>query len=150
MKIERFMVGPLETNCYLVNCEKTNESVIVDPGGISDELLKSVKRRSLQAILLTHGHFDHIGGVAAVAGTCGAPIKIHKLDASMLTDPVHNGSYMIGTKIKAPEASEFLSDGDEITFGESSLKVIHTPGHSRGSISFVDDGHFVIAGDTGA
>ena len=66
----------------------------------------------------------------------------------MLTDPILNGSFMIGTEIKISEPSGFLSEGDNITFGESSLTVINTPGHTKGGVSFVSDGEFVIAGDT--
>ena len=148
MKVELFTVGPLGTNCYLVTCEKTNQSVIVDPGGISEKLIEAVKKTDLSSILLTHGHFDHIQGVGEIAEITGAPVMIHQLDSYMLTDPVHNGSFMIGAEIKAPEASQFLCGGDEVTFGESSLKVVHTPGHTEGGISFVDDNNFIIGGDT--
>ena len=148
MNVVRFTVGPLQTNCYLVTCDKTQQSVIIDPGGISDELTDAVNGSSITAILLTHGHFDHIEGVGVIAGMTGAPIKIHHSDSSMLTDPIMNGSFMFGTEIKAPEASESLSDGEEVTFGESSLKVVHTPGHTAGGVSFVDDNHFIVGGDT--
>ena len=148
MKVERFIVGSLYTNSYLVTCEKKNESVLIDPGDVSQELIEKVKEISLQAILLTHGHFDHIGGVNTIIDETGAPVLIHSLDAPMLNDPGLNGSYMIGERICASEPSGFLSEGDDVRFGESKLKVIQTPGHTRGGISFVSDGEFVIAGDT--
>ncbi len=148
MKVERFVVGPLMTNCYIVTCEKTDESVLIDPGDISNELIEKIKNCSLKAILLTHGHFDHFGGVSTIIGETGAPLLIHSVDAPMLTDPVLNGSYMIGTEIYASEPSGFLSEGENVVFGESTLGVIHTPGHTEGGVSFVSDGEFVIAGDT--
>ncbi len=149
MKIELFTVGPLMTNCYLVTCEKTNDSVIIDPGDVSTDLLKKVKEHTLKAILLTHGHFDHIGGVRTLIDEIGVEsLLIHTLDAPMLTDPHLNGSFMIGVPISACEPSGYLTEGEDVVFGESSLKVIHTPGHSAGGVSFVSDEEFVIAGDT--
>ena len=148
MKIQRFIVGPLQTNSYLVICEKTNESVLIDPGDASKELLKKVKENHLKAMLLTHGHFDHIGGVNTVFDETGVQILIHSLDVPLLTDPLLNGSHMIGTEISIHEKCGILSEGDDIIFGESSLKIIHTPGHTAGGVSFVSNGEFVIAGDT--
>jgi len=148
MKVYRFTVGPLMTNCYLVTCEKTNESVLVDPGDISNELMEKIKNCSLKAILLTHGHFDHIGGVNTIINETGVPLLIHSIDAPMLTDPILNGSYMVGAEISTSKPSGYLSGGEDVVFGESRLSVIHTPGHTEGGVSFVSDGEFVIAGDT--
>ena len=148
MKVEQFTVGPLLTNCYLVTCEITNESVLIDPGDVTLELMDKVKESTLKAILLTHGHFDHFGGVNSVKNETGAPILIHSLDAPMLTDTELNGSFMIGASLISYEASGFLSAGEDVIFGESKLKVILTPGHTKGGISFASDGEFIIAGDT--
>ena len=148
MKIERFEVGPLLTNCYLAVCEKTGESVLVDPGGTSNKLEESIKNTQLKAILLTHGHFDHIGGLNEILEFSEAPVLIHKLDAPMLTDPLQNASYMMGTEYRTVEASKLLDHGDTVTCGESILNVLHTPGHTRGSVSFAVDDELVLAGDT--
>ena len=148
MKIERFEVGPLLTNCYLAVCEKTGESVLVDPGGTSKGLEESIKNTRLQAILLTHGHFDHIGGLNEILEFSEAPVLIHKLDAPMLTDPMQNASYMMGNQYRTVEASKFLEHGGTINCGESILNVLHTPGHTRGGVSFAVDDEFVISGDT--
>ena len=148
MKVEKFIVGPLQTNSYLVICEKTQESVLIDPGDVSPELLEKVREFPVKAILLTHGHFDHIGGVKTVADETGVPVLVNPLDAPMLKDPYLNGSYMVGAEIRILEPAGFLEDGEDISFGESSLKVVHTPGHTQGGVSFAADCEFVIAGDT--
>lgn len=148
MKIDTFTIGPLATNCYLVTCETTNESVLIDPGDTSKLLLETIESTRLKAVLLTHGHFDHIAGINKVLDGAEIPVLIHREDTDMLIDPQRNGSFMIGQTITAVEASGVLADGDIVRFGESSLDVIHTPGHTRGGISFVSEGAFVIAGDT--
>jgi len=148
MNIERFEVGPLLTNCYLAVCEITGESVLIDPGSISRKLEESIKNSQLKVILLTHGHFDHIGGLNEILKFIKAPVLIHKLDAPMLTDPLLNASYMMGIEYRTVEASSLLSHGDTITCGESILNVLHTPGHTQGSVSFAVNDEFVIAGDT--
>jgi hydroxyacylglutathione hydrolase len=148
MTVHRFIVGLINTNCYLVTCEKTNESVIVDPGGITDDLLTMIKRTNLSAVLLTHGHFDHCVDAWTIANLTSAPIMIHPLDVSMLSNPIMNGSTMIGAKIEIPPPQTFLSPGQNISFGEASITIIHTPGHTKGSVSFMYKDEFIIAGDT--
>ena len=148
MNVERFIVGPLQTNCYIVQCEKTHESILIDPGDVSQELLGKIDETSIKAIVLTHGHFDHIGGVNTVVDETGAPVLISSVDAPMLSDPDLNGSFMIGAEIQAAKPDRLLSGGDTISFGESSLNVIHTPGHTEGGLSFADEGEFIISGDT--
>jgi len=148
MDIKLYQVGPLATNCYLVTCETTGESVIVDPGGVSDELMNEIQGTSVRAVLLTHGHFDHIAGVNTIVGETGAGVYIHPLDAPMLTDPGLNGSFMIGEAIRANGRPEMLAAGGEFVLGASKLRILHTPGHTRGGVSFLSDSDFIIAGDT--
>ena len=98
MKLEHYVVGPVETNCYLVTNTKTNELIVIDPGEEADMLISKIKASGAKpaAILLTHAHFDHITGAAAVAGEFGVKIYLHEKDRDTLTDTQMNASWMIG------------------------------------------------------
>ena len=148
MKVERYMVGPLMTNCYLVTCEASGASVLVDPGGFSMELEDALAGTNLTAVVLTHGHFDHIGGLNSILSKITVPVLIHPSDAPMLNDPFLNGSFMIGTEIIIGVETGALAHGDSVKFGDSALTVVYSPGHSEGSVSLISDGKFVISGDT--
>lgn len=153
MRIELFTVGPLFTNCYLVFCLKTREAIVVDPGfGMEQEareFLQKVFDRGLHVkyIINTHGHPDHTSGNGVLKRETGAPILIHELDASKLGDQRRPVYEMFGFKIYSPPADYFLKEGDKIEFGTAVLEVLHTPGHSRGSISLVGE-NCVFSGDT--
>ncbi len=148
MILEQFAVGPLETNCYHVICDSSNQSVLIDPGGVSDTLIRAVQERDLKALLLTPVHFDHLGGARQIAELTGAPIMIHTLEASYLSDSQANGSALFGTKLPPMKPDRLLSAGDSITFGECSLKILHTPGHTPGGVSFITvDDQAAFVGD---
>jgi len=146
--LETFEVGPLQVNCYLLGCEKTRAAVIIDPAGDASIIREAIERRRARvtAILLTHGHYDHLGAVSEIKAYCHAPIMIHHLDADCLTNPMLNLSALTGDNLVCPPADRLLEEGDTVDFGELCLKVLHTPGHTRGSASFVFD-HFVFGGD---
>ena len=148
MLIEQFIVGVLQTNAWLLTCGSTGESVLIDPGGLSDRMLATVRKTKLKAVLLTHGHFDHIAGAEEIAATTGARIMIHDLDAPLLTDPYLNGSLMFGEPMRLGHATETVADGGSIAFGECSLKVLHTPGHTPGGVAYFDGSNNVFGGDT--
>jgi len=153
MIIKRFVVGDLETNCYLVSCTKTKEALIIDPGfnrkTEADAILKEIDRQGLHVkfVVNTHGHHDHISGNGAIKEATGALILIHELDAPMLEVSAKNLSQMFGFNVISPPADRTLRDGDIVQAGAVELRVLHTPGHSRGSICLLGD-NVVFTGDT--
>lgn len=142
------VVGDLATNCYIVGCEETHEGIIIDPGGDADLILREVDRLGLRILQIvnTHGHFDHTLANGAVKEATGASLAIHPADAPMLTNPLKSLSFWVGSIRPGPAADVLLNDGDVVRFGRVELKVLHTPGHSPGSISLVTAGT-VFTGD---
>ena len=148
LTIRSFAVMPFDENCYVVS-DDTGEGVVIDPGGMAKEILAYIreKKLSIQAVLDTHGHCDHIGANDTIRDETGAPLYIHKADAPMLSDMRLNLSAFMGFKALSRPAEHLLSEGDKISFGQSELEVIHTPGHTVGGVCFVGDG-VVFTGDT--
>ena len=148
LTIRSFAVMPFDENCYVVS-DDTGEGVVIDPGGMAKEILAYIreKKLSIQAVLDTHGHCDHIGANDAIRDETGAPLYIHIADAPMLSDMRLNLSAFMGFKALSRPAEHLLSEGDKISFGQSELEVIHTPGHTVGGVCFVGDG-VVFTGDT--
>lgn len=144
MIIEKVVVGLMQVNCYILGDEKTHEAIIIDPGEEVAKINKALKKLGLTAkcIVNTHGHADHIGANKAL----GLPIYIHRLEADFLTEPKLNLSASFGIAIKSNPAEHILEDGDEIRVGSIRLKVLHTPGHTPGSICLRTDG-IVFTGD---
>jgi glyoxylase-like metal-dependent hydrolase (beta-lactamase superfamily II) len=153
MIVKMLTVGTLWTNCYLVGCEEKREAVVIDPGfdGVkeAEKIMKVVDKEKLHVkyIVNTHGHSDHISGNRILKEMTGAPILIHEYDAPMLTNSERNFSYMYGEKATSPPADQLLHEGDIINVGNIRLKVLHTPGHSKGGISLLCD-DVVFTGDT--
>jgi hydroxyacylglutathione hydrolase len=148
MRIVRYMLGPLQTNCYQVICEKTNTSVVIDPGGTDSSLLQAVRDHPIQAILLTHGHFDHTAGLGTLAAETGVPVFIHEKDRAMLDNPYLNGSFLMGVEIGWQGETKDIREGDAVAVGESSLTVIESPGHTPGGVMFRSGEEFAVTGDT--
>jgi hydroxyacylglutathione hydrolase len=151
MFLKRLVVGALETNCYLIGCEKTKEAAVIDPGGEEavDLILNLLKKNNfnLKYIINSHGHIDHIIGNNLLKAKTEALLLIHRLDADMLVDGNKNISSFMGKEICSPHADKLLKAGDEICLGTLKLKVIHTPGHTPGGISLVLN-NIVFTGDT--
>lgn len=149
MEIYRIEVMPIGTNCYLAYDKDTKEGIVIDPGGSQEQIKKAIDQLAMdvKAIVNTHGHWDHIGANRAVKEKTGAPVYIHAADKDYMTDPKYNVSNMMGTQAAADPADGLLNEGDSVHFGNCTLKVIHTPGHTPGGISLY--GHDVVfCGDT--
>jgi len=142
--LKRFMVGLLGTNCYLIADAVTREACLIDPGSDPKPIKSFIDKEGLDLkfIINTHGHGDHIGANAFFR----VPVFIHKLDADFLVDPDKNLSSMFMAGITSPKAGKLLEDGDTLRLGDVGLKILHTPGHTPGSISVASDG-VVFTGD---
>lgn len=149
MKIIQVGVGHLGTNCYIVFCEQTLQAAVFDPGGSEETILYEINNANLKVeyIINTHGHADHIAANDAIKKATGAKVLIHHEDAKMLTNAQLNLSMYIGDGIVCQAADRLLNDGDIITFGSISFKVLHTPGHTAGGICLLSN-DVLIAGDT--
>jgi glyoxylase-like metal-dependent hydrolase (beta-lactamase superfamily II) len=136
-------------NCFILGCESTKQAVVIDPGDDADRILMELAKSELKVkyLINTHGHFDHVSANKRMKEATGAQIAIHPEDEPMLHE-LSQSALMFGLSSEnSPPADILLKDGDEITFGEITLQVIHTPGHSKGGISLYTKGH-LFAGDT--
>ena len=150
MKIESIMVGPLGVNCYIASDPITKEAVVIDPGADGQELLDYIRQEGLvvRYIINTHGHADHIGANAELkASLPNALLCIHVADQSMLASAKENLSVYWDQNIISPPADELLADGMVLTFGQESLTVLHTPGHTSGGVCLLGSG-VLFSGDT--
>jgi hydroxyacylglutathione hydrolase len=147
--IKTLAVGPIQANCYILGCEETKAAAVIDPGDESDRILKTLAESSLTAKLIinTHGHFDHVSANKRLKDVTGAPILIHSLDAPMLNELSSSAAAWGLSADNSPEPDKELNDGDDITFGNIVLKVIHTPGHTPGGVSLYTS-DFIFVGDT--
>lgn len=151
MIIERFPMGPIAANCYALLDEASGEAAVIDPGAFEQPLvdyLGSDAVKKVRYILLTHGHYDHLMGVAQVKKLTGTPVYIHPGDAACLTDESESlaDTHLPGQQnYVTPDG--FLEEGMELPLGELTIRVLHTPGHSRGGVCFVV-GDVIFSGDT--
>jgi glyoxylase-like metal-dependent hydrolase (beta-lactamase superfamily II) len=151
LKVETFTLGPLQTNAYLLSVQDgdTERAVVIDPGMNPARLLTRIAGMKVEAILLTHAHFDHMGGVDEVRKAAGCPVYIHDLESDWLTDPRKNGSMRwqdVTPPLSTDEAEYSLAEGQRLELLGLTFKVMHTPGHSPGSVSFLHGNH-LFSGD---
>lgn len=149
MKITRIPGGPLPTNCYLLTDEETGATAVIDPGFESEELSESVQQiGNVQAILLTHGHFDHISGVQKMQKLTGAKIYLYADEMLFVKDGSLNlAGAFFGSEVPPFRVDVPLNDNETIQLGKLDIRVLHTPGHTVGGCCFlVED--VIFSGDT--
>ena len=146
---ETLTVGPLAVNCYIIGSQKDNSAIVIDAGGDHEEILNTLKKHNLtlQFLINTHAHFDHVGGVRPLQDLTGAKFLLHREDIPLL-NYLNDQTDAFGLpSIPIPKVDRPLVDNEEMLIGDEVLRVIHTPGHSPGSVCFfIDDAVFV--GDT--
>lgn len=152
MIVETFPVGLLQCNCTILGSEQTREAIVIDPGDDIPMVLDRLEKHGLTAkyVIATHGHLDHVGGFSEIKDGTGAPVYLHKEDV-FLYDALEMQAMMIG--IAQPESTNIdghLNHGDELGIGDIKVQVLHTPGHTPGSICFhtPDGDPRLFAGDT--
>lgn len=143
-------VGPLACNCYVVGDPATKEAIVIDPGDDAEILAEEIAAQELTvtAIIATHAHFDHIVGAGRLRELTGAPFHLNDEDKPLLSWMQESGRMFLGVDLPPPpEVDTSVAEGDRLTAGDVLLEVLHTPGHSPGSISLVADSA-IFSGDT--
>ncbi len=147
MEIKVLPLGDIQVNCYLISTN--NAAIVIDPGFYSEKVFEFLNNNTdkERLILLTHCHFDHIGGAEQLRNNTGVKIAIGELENEFLSDPSVNLSGLLGEPVKPFSADLLLKDGEEVSVGDLKFKVIHTPGHTSGSVSYLF-GDILFSGDT--
>ena len=144
-------VTPLQQNCTIVWCARTNKAAIIDPGGEVERLLRVLKEKglTLEKIWITHGHLDHAGGTAALKEATGVPIEgPHPDDQFWIDDIARSGAKYGMTDARSFTPDRWLKDGDRVSLGETEFEVYHCPGHTPGHVVFFHRaGRFAQVGD---
>ena len=150
MKIERFVMGMVSTNCYLIINEETKETVIVDPADCPKKFIDHITEEGLKivAVILTHGHYDHIMGIPEVLTHYQVPVYACEAEEKVLTDPRANLSAMSGGSY-VYDGATYVKDGQILELAGCQFKVMHTPGHTPGGgCYYVESEKILLSGDT--
>lgn len=149
MKVKKVVVGIFEANCYILWDEKDKEAIIVDPGEEGERIIEIIRKDwlKIKSIVNTHTHIDHIGANDFLVERTGAPLLVHSADVSLLQNAELNLSALTGKDRSFSLPARVLEEGDEIRVGNFSLRVLHTPGHTPGSICLYGDNK-LFSGDT--
>ena len=144
MNTRRIVVSDYQSNCYIIWDDEYN-CAIIDPGSDSEKIISFIEGRELkpQKILLTHGHFDHIGAAEIISEKFNIPVYVNKKELPVINE----GGVMFGRRFDIPKNMLFFNDGEEISIGNKKIKVIETPGHTAGSSCFFVD-NMLYSGDT--
>jgi hydroxyacylglutathione hydrolase len=145
-----FTVGPVQENCFLVRRDGAEQALIVDPGEEAPRILGAVEQLgvSVEAILVTHCHFDHVGAVAPVAQATGAPVYVSEIEKPVLADIMSYVPFSGFGPFESYEADHTLRGGETLTLAGFDIDVLFTPGHSPGHLTFsIPDAHAIFSGD---
>jgi hydroxyacylglutathione hydrolase len=135
MRARRLVVGPIEANCWLVDDGSGGPVVVIDPGDDAATIIAELAGQAVASIVLTHAHFDHIGAVDELRTATAAPLAVHRLESERMLDDAGSGAALFGMKGRVSAAADILWEGGEaLSFGGVRARVLHTPGHSPGSI----------------
>ena len=147
--IKTYCIGPMGTNCYLYVDDKTGEGMLVDPAYADKKLFDDLKSENVKYIVVTHAHADHIMGVSQIKEITGAKVVCHENEtARLLGDDTNLYPYIGYTEPYIPVSADVVvKDGDKLQIGDSEFSIMHTPGHTNGSICLVGDG-VIFSGDT--
>ncbi len=150
MILETLAVGPFQSNVFILGNEETREAIVIDPGDDIPDVLGILKKNDLKLnrILLTHGHIDHVSGVKELKDATGAAVFLHKEDIFLYEQLPTQASFFGTTANDIIKIDTILEDGMEIGAGDLKCRVIHTPGHTPGSVSFYFPSGIVFTGDT--
>jgi hydroxyacylglutathione hydrolase len=151
LEIIKLMLGPIQTNCYIVGDTEAKTAIVIDPVDRAELIHKTAQDAgwTIREILATHGHFDHVMASAKLVAATGAPFRIHQLDLHMLEEMPQRVKAWLGIEVRpAAQPDGFVEEGDTITVGAMTLDVLFTPGHSPGHVSYVLAGQqAVFSGD---
>lgn len=150
MYIRHLIVGPVDTNCYIVALDDSDKCVVIDPGDEAESIIFEAEKsgKKITAVLLTHGHFDHISAVAELRKNCNLTVYAYEGEKEMLSNPEYNLSGSFGNTI-SETADVYFSDGEVINEAGLDFEVIYTPGHTSGSVCFyIKNERALFSGDT--